>query len=265
MSSHTSVVSANRIKEIVYIAQREIKLEGATNFRDLGGYPTQNGYETKWNKIYRAGDISRLSDNDLRKLESLNLSVNYDLRSAEEYLKSRDKLPDNVLRLEMTGAGKGLNPENLLKIPGTVDTKQIMSAIYTDIKNLKIVYKPLFDQMLSLDENNSLMFHCTAGKDRTGIGAALVLSALDVVREVIIEDYLATNHYWRSRKLLEEMLDTHGIPKNITDPLLNADTEYINSMFEAIEKHFGTVASFLNKEVGLIPDKLAVLRKLYLN
>jgi len=265
MGVPVSAVLNNRIREIIYLPQREIKLEGAVNFRDLGGYPAYKGKETKWNKIFRAGDISKLTDNDLKKLELLNLSVDYDLRSSDESIKSKDRLPDNVLRLEMTGAGKGLNPENLLMIPDAIDIKQIMLCIYTDIKNLKTVYKPLFDQMLALENDKSLLFHCTAGKDRTGIGAALILTALDVSRELIIEDYLATNHYWRSRKIFEEMLNQRGVPRKITDQALNADRGYINSMFEAIEAHFGSVCSFLSKEIGLTPKKLTVLRSLYLN
>lgn len=256
--------SAQKHDNIIYLTDREILLEGATNFRDIGGYPAADGRTVKWDRLYRSGDISGLTEDDQRKLDSLGIKVVYDLRSSDEYSQAPDRLPDGVLLLQLTGAGEAFNPAAFMSVKNAEDARNAMLKAYSDVRSLSLVYKPLFGQLLLLDEKSSILFHCTAGKDRTGIAAALILSALGVERDLIISDYEATNIFWRSRNLMEKIMTERGAPEGVFKPVLEADAAYIKAFFSALEQNYGSMDSFLEQELGLTPEKLKILRSEFL-
>jgi len=255
-------ISAQTPDDIVFSEKRTIILEGTSNFRDIGGYPAYKGKTVKWNKIYRSADISRLTQNDLVKLASLNLAVDFDLRSEAEYSQSPDKLPGNVLHLQISGSGI-MGPDEM-RTDSLTNARQLMIRTYTNVQSFGKLYKPLFDQLIALDDNEAILYHCSAGKDRTGLATALILTALGVDRELIIKDYEATNQLWILRKTYRNALVQRGMDENEADALLKADPEYLQSFFKAIEANFGSVQIFLEKETGLTPGKLKLLRNKYL-
>jgi protein-tyrosine phosphatase len=140
--------------------------------------------------------------------------------------------------------------------------------VYTTISFFPAKYKPMFDELLTLDNGQALLFHCTAGKDRTGIGAALVLSALGVDRRTILRDYAATDTYWRAgreqslQRMAQAGLSAEAV--NAVRPLLAANPAYLAGTFAAIDKQYGSVDKYLATELGLTPRKLATLRAKYL-
>ena len=107
------------------------------------------------------------------------------------------------------------------------------------------------------------MFHCTAGKDRTGIGAALILSALKVDNIYIVADYEATNHYWNSSKMKEGIV-RGGIEKSNAKSLINTDPNYIIIFLKVIQKKYGSMSNFLKIEMELTPQKRRLLIRKYL-
>jgi protein-tyrosine phosphatase len=123
----------------------------------------------------------------------------------------------------------------------------------------------VFDQLLVLETDKALMIHCTAGKDRTGVGAALILYALGVNEETIIKDYELTNQY---RKELNEqtvkLMTAQGVPENSARSMMAAKAEYLNAAFDAIKKQFGSVDLFLEKEIGLDAGKRKLLQSKFL-
>jgi protein-tyrosine phosphatase len=123
----------------------------------------------------------------------------------------------------------------------------------------------MFDQLLSLESDKALMFHCTAGKDRTGVGAALILYALDVNEETIMSDYELTNEF---RKALNEqtvkMMTTQGLPEGSARSMMAANPEYLKSAFASIASKFGSVDKFLENEIGLTQDKKEELKRKFL-
>ena len=141
-----------------------------------------------------------------------------------------------------------------------------MMSFYTVLTPFKDRYTPLFDSLLSNKTISPMLFHCTAGKDRTGIAAALILYALGVDEQTIFEDYEATNYYRRNEnaKTITQMTKYYGLDEKIASNLMGAKKEYIAATFASIRSNFGTIESYLEKELELNAAKINKLRKIYL-
>ncbi len=246
---------------LVFHPKRLITLEGGSNFRDLGGYPAGRKH-VKWGKIFRSADISKLTDNDLTKLSQLHLAVVCDLRGPDEVKNGPDKIPSQTRYLNLPAGSEQLkiNPNF-----NQINADSMMRSIYAQTSYLKAKYRPMFDEMLQMPTDQALMFHCTAGKDRTGIGAALILSALGVDKKYIIADYTATDVFWKltREKMLQAMASRGGNPEKLR-ALLEAQPAYIQSFFDTIDKNFGSMDNFLHQELGLSNTQLKKLKKQYL-
>lgn len=246
---------------LVYNAKRAVSLEGGSNFRDLGGYPTQDGHHVKWGHIYRSADVSKLTDADLKTLEAHHLAVDCDLRGPDEVKNGPDRMPAGVAYVNLPAGSENVR---LNANYATMNTDSMMNATYGRTDHLKAKYKPMFDQLLALDDSKALMFHCTAGKDRTGIGAALILSALGVDRAIILKDYAATDVYWKQgRERIAQMMKGGNASAQMAK-MLAADPAYLSSFFKAIDQKYGSMDNFLKTEMELTPTKLATLRSKYL-
>jgi protein-tyrosine phosphatase len=249
---------------LVFNPRRAVTLQGASNFRDLGGYPAAGGKHVKWGHIYRSADISKLTDSDLQALQSRHVALVCDLRGPQEYAQAPDRLPTGARRLELPAGSEKIDPR-LLSGTKTLSRDSLMRATYTNLSFFPAKYKPMFDELLTLDNSQALLFHCTAGKDRTGIGAALVLSALGVDRGTILKDYAATDTYWQAgREQALQRMAQAGMSAEALRPLLAANPAYLAGTFAAIDKQYGSVDKYLTTEMGLTPKKLAMLRAKYL-
>ena len=250
---------------LVYNPKRAVALEGGSNFRDLGGYPTQAGQHVKWGHIYRSADVGKLTDADLKTIESRHIAVVCDLRGPSEYQQSPDRLPKGVTRIELPAGSENIDTRKLFaQMQNAGNRDSLMGATYTKIDHFKAKYKPMFDQLLTLDADSALMFHCTAGKDRTGIGAALVLSALGVDKATILKDYAATDVYWKpAREQMVAQMKQAGISEEMLKPMLAANPAYLEQTFAAIDAKYGSMDKFLAQEMELTPEKLAQLRTKY--
>lgn len=236
---------------IVYHSKRNIILNGTSNFRDLGGYPTKNGKFVKWGKIYRSADISELSNDDLKIILQRNIDVICDLRGPQEVTSKPDKYPVTTKYINLPAGSENVGNSSTY---AKMNKDSLMLSFYTKTDHLKKKYKPMFDELLTLTSNKALLFHCTAGKDRTGIGAALILAALGVNKEYIIADYEATNKYWNNTNLIE-ILTKNGNNKASIKAMMEANINYINMFFETIDKNYGTMEKFLTKEIKLTKAK----------
>jgi protein-tyrosine phosphatase len=252
---------------LVYNARRAVRLEGGSNFRDLGGYPAAGGKTVKWGRIYRSADISKLTDADLGTLQNLHLNTVCDLRGPQEMQQAPDRMPTGVHRVELTAGSENVNPNQLFaRAQQTRNGDSLMRASYTNIDHFPAKYQPLFDELLRLPDGQSLLFHCTAGKDRTGIGAALVLSALGVEKALILKDYQATDTYWQpAREAMLQRVKAAGVSEEAIKPLLAANPAYLESTFTTIESRYGSVDRYLTEVMGLTAEKKAALRAKFLN
>ncbi|MCW3479225.1 tyrosine-protein phosphatase [Neisseriaceae bacterium JH1-16] len=229
-------------------------LDGQTHFRELGGLPTASGRRVKHGVLFRSGELSQLSERDGRVLEALGIRTVFDLRAESEQQQAPDRLP-STLRLHAIPILQGsFDPATILQQLKSGDTATLdglMPAIY---RALISEFTPQLRQFfLELTQApDGVLFHCTAGKDRTGLAAALLLVALQVPADVIEQDYLASNAWLAT---LNERIAARFAPYGVTlgelDPLLTVRAGYLQAAFAEIEAHWGSLGRYLDDGLGI--------------
>jgi protein-tyrosine phosphatase len=261
-----SIISENN-HEIV-TAERLVHLEGTHNFRDLGGYKTQAGKYIKWGQIFRSDSLSKLTNRDQRLLTRLGLKTVCDFRSKAEMEWAPDKLPDDgsVAYLHLPVSSHNFDTlsalERLQKGDAEWLTESFMREGYiTNIDQYAQTWGTVMNY-LSLSENRPLVFHCTAGKDRTGTCAAILLLLLGVPEETIIQDHGLSNFFLAN--FLEKLFayfKTYGIEREKIYPYLTAPKDAIISLLNHIRKKYGSSENYLIKMTGINPETIGCLRK----
>ena len=259
---------APAVAQITDSTQRKVNLQGAVNFRDMGGYATTDGQHVKWGSVYRSADISALTDADLAVLKSRNISYDVDLRGHQEANQQPDRLNANTDYILCPAGSDSLGTwmKSIGKLKGN-QGDSLMLDFYSKTQYFTDRYKPFFEKLLVVPAGQSLVFHCTAGKDRTGIAAALFLYALGVPMETIMSDYEATNYYRKadSQKSINAMVGFMHMDKDVANAMMAAKRAYLQGSFDAIIKKYGSVDSFLKNQIGLNDAKIKLLKAKYLN
>jgi len=254
---------------------RKLPFTGAHNFRDLGGYKTEDGRAIKWGKIYRSDDLHLLTDEDLKYLSRLNIKSVVDFRSDEERESEPDRLnPDMTqLLLPIKFQPEELDDETLKNLMknltfGTLDSSNLLRDFnIVIVKDFATEYKKFFRHVI---ENNAepIVFHCTAGKDRAGFASAMILTVLGVPREKVIEDYLLTNTYVKDHvdsEMLEIELKTFF--RADTDNLRKinlVEERYIQAAFDTIDSEWGGMDNYISGALGLSEEDILKLKDFYL-
>lgn len=252
--------------------ERLILLDGPVNFRDLGGYVNQKGQIIKWHKVYRSDSLSNLSIQDQQKLTDLKITVDCDLRSQMERQVSPDIPWPNCTRIDLPlydeesdETESHFSLRNLWhKIPVIDD---YLGSIYQRVllnKHSQKMIQELFEQLLALPEQEALVYHCSAGKDRTGIVTAVFLLALGVKEETIVQDYLLTNRLydfaWQKEQPTADDLQKMISQMNTT----RGEGMAIQAIAKTITAGWGSVNCFLAKELHFSSTDLDDLQQLYL-
>jgi protein-tyrosine phosphatase len=250
--------------------ERQIKLEGQNNFRDLGGYRTKDGRAVKHGLIYRSGQLNKLTDADISKLEKLGIHTVIDFRGiAETEKRGKDKLPEGVHSLSLPIDFDSLPKDEEDTSAGPADF--MLQATRSIMVHRTDVYATLIKE-LAEPENRPLVFHCTAGKDRTGVGAAIVLTLLGVPWETVREDYLLSNFYRREQnerdfaKIREYEAKRLSLPPDQVnmkpyEGLLLVKPEYIDAAHDAVIRKYGSMEAYLKKGLGISKGTIRKLRK----
>jgi protein-tyrosine phosphatase len=227
-------------------------LSSQPNFRDFGGIPSLNGQKIKSGAIFRSGDLSMLTPGDVELLCRMGLRTIVDFRSDREILKRPDRDIATVasrLQFPIEDAAREL----AMRLFDDRNAEGLKNLLVDDYRRMIREHTSAFrDFFTTLQTGNPfpLVFHCAAGKDRTGMAAWFLLSALDVPEEVIRKDYLATNVYSRSfADKIVAKTNEKGMHGEIIRPLLEVRDEYIDAALEVIEKEFGGMEQFLVKEL----------------
>jgi len=253
------------IAQIADSSQRQVKLQGAINFRDLGGYKTQDGHTVKWSRIYRSAAINHLTDADMMVFRKRQIKTVVDFRGTEESAIAEDRLlPNTDYILCPAGSENTLNWMKSLRTVKSGDS--LMQTFYAQTDAFSNRYRPFFQKLLQLPDSSALLFHCTAGKDRTGIGAALFLYALGVPFNTIMQDYEATNYYraQENEKMTAGMAQQMHISEQVAKDMMSAKSNYLQATFDAITKKYGSVDNFMAKELGMDAANIQKLRDKYL-
>ncbi|MCC8087999.1 MAG: tyrosine-protein phosphatase [Rikenellaceae bacterium] len=243
-------------KGTAIIADKHLPMQGGYNFRDMGGYRNKYGKYVKWGKLIRSDELRNLTNGDLEYLASIPVRTVVDFRSGSEISSSPDRMPDTVKdRYELS-----INPGNLEDIimkgditPETLDEAMVnMYRLLVSDSSCIAQYKDFFS--LLMDEGGlPLLYHCTAGKDRTGVASALFLLSLGIDRDIVMEDYLLSNRYVKNKyaAYLEQF--------PVLLPVLEVREQYLEASLDLIEREHGTVDNFLENVLGVELEKIRVI------
>ncbi len=241
--------------------KRNIDLEGATNFRDLGGYETSNGAKIKKGLIFRSDHLSNLSSSDINIIKDLGIKTICDFRSDAEMIENpslfnQDSYP-KLLHIPI----KTLGTQDLQELSSkeNVTSEELASALqshYVFYVNQHKEKYSLFLKNIAIGEI-PMVFHCFAGKDRTGFASLLLLGLMGVKKDIIIEDYLLTNKYYKGPT------SGNNWNKTISDkikPLFEARIDYINAAFNEIEGRYEKIEDFVVKELNIGLEVVDVIK-----
>ncbi len=273
-------------------SSRWLPLEGGKNFRDLGGYVNADGQQVRWGKLFRTGALTGLTDADYKELQEADVATVVDFRTAPE----RSSEPTHwqgegtdILSWEydlgMDSFGRVLmDPE---ATPEKVEAA--MAAMYPKIlENLDEQYTTMFDRLAASDQ--AMIFHCTAGKDRTGIAAALILTTLGVDRDTIEKDFMLSEVYYTTMTDARKALggvesqgshsDGHGdseqaaqdprmammakLPKELLAPLTGVRMSYIDTTLNYMEQQSGSVLAYIQQNLDVTDEELQQIRANFL-
>ncbi len=247
-------------------AERVIPLPNLPNFRDLGGYETTDGRRVRWDRVYRAAGMDRLTEADHAVLTQMGIRLVCDLRSDAEAEADPDSLPEDVGYLHLpsrTSDNRWLVLAKLLWDPRHV--QQLLPDTYTRVlldQNPQL-FGEIFRRLADAD-NLPTVIHCTAGKDRTGIASALLLLVLGVPEETVIADYTLSNHWFdffqeATRKLMQQ-LQIMGIDEDDIGHVLLAQAQTMRFALEYLERHYGSVEDYLRDAAGVEQAVLDAVR-----
>ena len=240
--------------------ERHVVLAGAPNFRDLGGYQTTDGRHVRWGLVYRSGELSRLTAADYDKLATLNIAVVCDFRRDSE----RSAAPT---------AWSGSRPPTILNLPGdqaergggergsssTVPplSPLLVASYPTYPKALASSFKTVLAQLKT--QQGAVLYHCTAGKDRTGTFSALLLTMLGVPQAIVMEDYLLTNQFVATPARIDAMV-ARGASREAAIANIGVDRVYLESTLAAIERDYGSFDAYRRDALGVSDADLAALK-----
>ena len=238
-------------------SERRLPMEGGYNFRDLGGYPTEDGRFVKWGKIFRTDDMHNLTENDLNYLNDIGLCTVVDFRSEGEIAAAADKLPSTTVNHVLLSISPGnmndIQYDNINPALFTNFINDMYAGLCID-ENIIAQYRHFF-ALLQDETKTPLSFHCSAGKDRTGVGAALFLYSLGVNEEIIIQDYLLSNKYLEGK--YAAMIAV--MPELKIASMVEA--EYMQVAFSSIKENYGSIENYLENTLNV---DLTKMKSMYL-
>lgn len=241
-----------------WVGERLVTMSGTVNFRDMGGYRSENGKQVKWGCIFRGDSLQRATGADLLLIKQMNIGLIFDFRRHEEVLKGPDRFPENHPleyqhhpishgEFNFISALEKLKKNEL----DMIREETIIQGYIKNTENFAVIWGKIIKR-LAMSDCPPLFFHCTAGKDRTGICAALILSALQVPRKTIMSDYLLSNDYikgvWAKFK---KMIAEQGVNPEKMKPFFSAPEYAMTALLDHLEKTYGSTIDFLTTQADL--------------
>ncbi len=257
-------------------AVRLLPLEGGRNFRDLGGYATEDGHSVRWGRVFRSGVMTNLTEGDYAYLASLGIATICDYRSEEERHEEPTRWAagqvDYVTFPDPTTPAGSLF-QGALRDPDVTPERvaDAMTASYAQLaQDHAGAFGTMFDRLAAGEI--PLAFNCSAGKDRAGISAALLLTALGVPRATVVADYAL------SEQLVDYVAEFRGgaddepaeeggayaflaaLPLEILSPLMRSDPRYIEHALSWMDEEYGGVMNFIREELAVTDAELSAIR-----
>ncbi len=235
-----------------------IPLEKVQNTRDLSGIETRDSRRINPYRLYRSGNPSSASPADIEKLKSLHLDVIVDFRAASEKKPTEQSFAEQFPYQADPVLAGNLAPESIIPMLKRSTPAQMHDFMVSLYKQFPEKYQPQFTRFLKLAEDNrTILYHCTAGKDRTGFATVLLLSALGVDRATTIANYLESNHYNAAANAqATTQLEKIGVAPDVLAPLLAVDPNYIGAAMEVIDQQYGGMQHYLVDVLHVNVDKI---------
>ena len=239
---------------------RHLNLAGASNFRDLGGYPTGDGRSLRWRKLFRSNHLGHLTEDDVKVVRGLGVKSAFDFRGVQERVAAACAVAEiavHSLPIEPTVVAL-LRAKLQARALSSADALEIMRDSYRGyVRTNTHSFRELFAQLLM--DTAPLVIHCTAGKDRTGFACALILHALGVPDQVISEDYLLTNRFYR-----RDPNSAPDLPADVRQAIGSVESSFLAAGFEAVNAQYGDLESFFRDGLGLGTPERNELKGRYL-
>jgi protein-tyrosine phosphatase len=260
--------------EPVVTSERRLPLACCNNFRDLGGYETEDGRVVRWNRLYRANALSKLAPSDTEYLSGLGIKLVCDFRSDRERFLSPNSLIGRARQVDLPVDQEGVDPEEMRRkirtggLVGLGVEATMRNAYRAFVTEYSAVWAAMFWR-IARPENIPSVVHCTAGKDRTGFASALVLYALGVPEQTIVEDYLLTNYYMQNLfRFVLRWVPLYSFfrtePEDLL-PLLEARRQYLQTSLDAIKESYGSIDAYLEQALGVDDRMRAQLEQQFLD
>lgn len=276
------------LEQRIRLAPRLLPMTATSNFRDYGGQLTIEGRQVIWGKLFRTGHMGEMSEADKQALLQLNIKAICDFRRAEEMAGRPSQLPEGLAPTAISISPGSAN--NLFSAIDDEDAseaidEEAIDAFMQEINRDLVVshqssYRQMFDVLIQHADSSSII-HCSAGKDRTGFGGLLVLSALGVELSEVMLDYLRTNEYVDIAKEVERWAasyhtDTQGLDKTQKNKtkksfnrsalamILKVKPSYLQAAIDTIDNEYGGIDSYLRTQIGLSDNDFSLLKKHYL-
>ena len=249
-------------------AERRVVLEGAVNFRDIGGYKTNDGREVKWGKVFRSDGLARLTEKDHLALLRIGIERVFDFRTSAEVSEAPDKLPedgsithvnlpvthgkfdfvDAMTRLKQ-GDSSWLTPDFMVN--GYIRNIEEFASVWGEVINC-----------VADSKGQAQLFHCTGGKDRTGTCAALILLMLGVDEETVIKDHQLSNTYIADMLPgIFKLIASYGVDPDKLVPYLTAPIECIQALLDHLQNNYKSVSDYLAKKAGVKKETQELLKE----
>ena len=258
------------MQEPFHNKQRLLPFKYINNFRDVGGYQTSQSQSIAWRKIYRSGQPGPLEEDDIQLFHSLGIRLILDLRSDDEesgsYKTYLTDISTQIINLPVIPGG---TKSFMAVLRGSeADSDEIarfMCGLYSKmVLDYADIFRNMFRAILAC-ESGPILIHCAAGKDRTGIAVALLMSALDVPVQTITDDYMLSKEYLDNVQLLGRFSRQHGLDGSERYmPLIQVRRDYLNTAFAVIKSECGGIDHYLEQRLGLGKEQRRLLKSRFL-
>jgi protein-tyrosine phosphatase len=258
----------------ITVAQRDVPLAGGTNFRDLGGYACDDGRRVQWGRVFRSGHLLHLTEAGKTVFAGLGIQTVCDFRLSEERQHENAVLP-NAPMIETLGIAPGRNDRFYLHrlFASTENPLLIVDAVHEMVRAFVLEcaghYTRMFEVLLA-SPPHGILLNCSAGKERTGVGAALLLLALGVPRATVRYDFMLSGRYFPVTAEIDRVIQKYSVKLPDRDqaaalimPLLETRESYADCIFDAIDAEYGSDTHYLHRAIGLNESQLARLRDIY--
>ncbi|UQS87292.1 tyrosine-protein phosphatase [Nicoliella spurrieriana] len=265
----TTTANASSVTNLKKQAGKQIKLTGAVNVRDLGGYTNRKGQTIKAKRLIRSAQLNKLTKSDIKKLtEQYHVAVDVDFRTPKEVAKANDPKIKGVKYVKAPVVSDKENEADIKVFNKDGEKGMILYYTYFINKTGRKEYRKLFNELLKVPDNKAVLYHCSYGKDRTGFATALILTALGFDKQTIYKDYLLSNKYRSAatKADLAAMKKNGASKKELKNEYYNdiVEKQYLDKAYSLAEKKYGSMMGYLKQGLGLTNTDIQKLQSKYL-